>query len=158
MPRRPLRLKTLKIGKQVFCLPSVKCCRSHAPCICYVVMRASSDELEASIDPVVLAPEVEVSPSPSEPLTKERLQAGNLFPTVKWPPSHATCRKYVTCHLPRSDDLYVPFDPQRIAKEPNAARSPSPWKKTNRLAIRKLIPNLLVPSRVWNLQVESCSS
>ena len=77
----------------VFCLPLVKCCRSHAPCICYVVMRASSDELEASIDPVVLAPEVEVSPSPSAPPTKERLQAGNSFPTVKWPPSHTTCRK-----------------------------------------------------------------
>ena len=63
------------------------------PCICYVVMRASSDELEASIDPIVLAPEVEVSPSPSAPPTKERLQPGNLFPTVKWPPSNATCRK-----------------------------------------------------------------
>ena len=39
----------LKIGKQVFWLPSVKRCPLLAPCICFVSLRASSNELEAPI-------------------------------------------------------------------------------------------------------------
>ena len=58
----------------------------------------------------------------------KNLETGNSFLTVKWPPSHAIYRKYVTCHLPYSDALLVLIDALRVAKEPNVARSQSPWR------------------------------
>ena len=57
--------KQSKIGKQVFCLSWVKCCRSHAPCICYVAPSASSDELVASIASFSATKEGDIASSPS---------------------------------------------------------------------------------------------
>ena len=54
-----------KIGKQVFCLPWVKCSRSHPLCIYRVAISASSDELEASIAAFSATEEGDVASSPS---------------------------------------------------------------------------------------------
>ena len=59
-------------------MPSVKCCRSHAPFICYVVMRASNDELEAPITAFSGGKEGDVASSPS-PLGNNQRSANRYF-------------------------------------------------------------------------------
>ena len=61
-----------------FCLPSVKCCRSHPLCICYVAPNASRDELEAPITAFSGGKEGDVASSPS-PLGNNQRSANRYF-------------------------------------------------------------------------------
>ena len=61
-----------KIGKQMACLPWVKCSLSHPLCIYQVAMSASSDALEASIGVQRVTKEGGVALSPS-PLGKKKI-------------------------------------------------------------------------------------
>ena len=95
LPRRPLRLKTIKDQQTGLCLPIVKCCHSHAPFICYVVMRASSNALEASVPVFAAVKEGDVVSSPS-PLVKSKRSANRYLFAVGNPhpfasPVHLLC-------------------------------------------------------------------
>ena len=57
--------KQLKISKQVFCLPWVKCSHLHPLYIYLVAISASSDALEASIASFSAVKEGDVASSPS---------------------------------------------------------------------------------------------
>ena len=83
VPRRPLRLRKLKDRRTGICLPSVKRCHSHAPFICYVVMRASSDELEAPITAFSGGKEGDVASSPSPLENNQRSANRSLFAVSK---------------------------------------------------------------------------
>ena len=97
LSRRPLyheQTKDSQAGKFFLC---VKSPTSHTSCMKQRAICASSDELEASIDPFVLAQECDVAPSPSAPRTNERFASRYFFWCVKCPISHTSC--IAMCHL-----------------------------------------------------------
>ena len=65
LPRRPLRLETIKDRQTGILFAVGKVLPSHAPYICYVAPSASSDELEASIATFSASKEGHVASSPS---------------------------------------------------------------------------------------------
>ena len=114
--------KQLKINKQVFCLPWVKCSCSHPLCIYKVTISASSDNLEASIEPFLLAKDGDVSLSPSAPWTKVKI-ANRCFFSVCKIPNFTFQHHEVTFHLClwwQSGSINRPF---LLAKEGDFALS-----------------------------------
>ena len=92
-------------------------------------MDASSDELEATMDPFTVAPEGDVAPSPS-PLVKSKRSANRyLFAVGKPLRSHPTCIYFVPMSA-SSNALEASIPEFSAVKEGDVASSPSPFVKS----------------------------
>ena len=95
MPRRPLRLKTIKDRQTGILFAVSKVLPFACPFICYVVMRASSDELEALITAFSGGKEGDVASSPSPLENNQRSASRSLFAVSKVLPF--ACPMHLLC-------------------------------------------------------------